>query len=226
MLSEQTLFGYFIGGNLAHSDIRGSFAGDNTEIGINAGTYVVHQLDEALFLDGFVSLGAGRNNLEISDDVLALKSDYTTRTATLGAALSGVITKAKYEIRPELAFSYGKTWIGDVGFTGTAYGTTDDTLSLDAGAVALASLVFRPEFIIPLDQRSVGESRSVLSLAPRLICEHTRSVTSGNECGAGAEISLSSASSNGQSKADIKLMMDRIGNSTRSSVQFGVSHNF
>ena len=32
--------------------------------------------------------------------------------------------------RPELAFSYGKTWIGDVGFTGVAYGLTDNTLSL------------------------------------------------------------------------------------------------
>ena len=226
LISEQTLLGYFVGGSVARSDINGSFAGENTQFGIKAGGYVVHQLDEALFFDGFVSLGAGRNDLEISDDVLALTSDYITQTMTLGVALSGVITKAKYEIRPELSFSYGKTWVGDVGLSGTAYGATDDTLSLDAGSVSLASLMFRPEFIIPFDDRSVGESRSVISLAPRLICEHTSSVTSRSDCGAGAEIGFSSASSNGQSNGDIKLVMDRIGSSTRSSVQFGVSHNF
>ena len=68
----------------------------------------MHQLHDQLFLDGFITLGAGRNNLEIADDVLALDSDYTTRAATVGAALSGMYQYGQYAFRPELAFSYGK----------------------------------------------------------------------------------------------------------------------
>lgn len=54
-------------------------------------------------------------------------------------------------MRPEPAFSFGKALIGDVGFTGTAYGMTDDTFSLDARNVTLASPTFRPEVGAPLD---------------------------------------------------------------------------
>ena len=226
MLSDQTMFGYFAGGSFANSNIAGAFAGSNTKFGVEAGVYAVHQLGEALHLDGFATLSAGQNDLEIANDVLALESDYTTKTATLGAALSGVIDQGSYEVRPELAFSYGKTWIGDVGFTGTAYGMTDDTLSLDAGNVTLASLTFRPEFIIPLDGRAVSDSNTLISFAPRLICEYVKTTTSSDYCGGGAELGLSSASDDGLSTADIKLIMDRIDNGTRSSVQFGLEHRF
>ena len=74
--------------------------------------------------------GVGRNDLEMANAVLALTIDYTTRTATAGAALSGVYDYEQYDFRPELAFSYGHTLIGNVGCTGCAYGLADDTLSI------------------------------------------------------------------------------------------------
>jgi hypothetical protein len=89
----------------------------------------VHALQANIFVDGFITVGAGRNNLEMADDILDLRSDYTTRTATMGAALSGVYEYGQYNFHYELAFSYGKTWIGNVGFTGVAYGLTDNMLS-------------------------------------------------------------------------------------------------
>jgi hypothetical protein len=129
MLSNQTMFGYFVGGSLANSNIAGAFDGTNTKVGVDAGVYAVHQLEDALYLDGFATLGIGQNDLEMANDVLALESDYTTKTATIGASLSGVIMENGLELHPELAVSYGKTWLGDVGFTGRAYGLTDDTPS-------------------------------------------------------------------------------------------------
>ena len=224
--SDQTLLGYFIGWSVAHSNIGGSFVGENTQLGVKAGGYIVHQLDEALFFDGFVSFGAGRNRLSINNDVLALTSDYATRTMTMGAALSGVMTREAYEIRPELSVSYGKTWIGGVGFTGTAYGVTNDTLSLNAGGVSLTNLTLRTEFIIPLDRRSVSLSRSTLSFAPRLICEHSKSTTNASDCGAGVEIGFMSVARNRQGNANVTLSMDRVGNSTRSTVQFGLTYSY
>ena len=226
MTSEQTMLGYFIGGELAHSNIKGSFEGDQNRLGVTAGGYVVHQLNEQVFLDGFITLGAGRNDLEMANDVLALTSDYTTRTATLGAALSGVYEYDQYEFRPELAFSYGKTWIGDVGFTGVAYGLTDNTLSLDAGNVSITNLTLRPEVVWALDADTVADSRTQLTYAPRLICERVQSTTTTQDCGAGGEIGLTSTSRDGMSNAEFRVIVDKVGDSTRSSLMLNFERQF
>ena len=211
---------------LAQSNIKGSFEGDQNRLGVSFGGYIVHQLDERVFLDGFITTGAGRNTLKIADDVLALNSNYNTRTATIGAAVSGVYEYGQYEFRPELAFNYGKTWIGDVGFTGVAYGLTDNALSLDAGNVSIANLTLRPVIVWALDAKTVADSNAQLSFAPRFICERTTTATTTQNCGAGAEIGLSSNSEDGLSSANIRFVMDRVGNSNRSSVVLNLEHRF
>ena len=226
MISDDTMLGYFVGGELADSNISGAFEGKQTRVAATAGGYAVRALSETLFADGFISIGAGRNNLEMADDVLALTSDYTTRTATVGGALTGVYAYERYELRPEMAFSYGKTWIGDVGFTGVAYGLTDNTLSVDAGTVSTASLTLRPEIVWALDAETVADSNAQLSFAPRFICERTTTATTSQNCGAGAEIGLSSNSEDGLSSANIRFVMDRVGNSNRSNVVFNVEQRF
>ena len=226
MTSDRTMLGYFIGGELAHSNIDGAFVGDQDRVGLTVGSYAVHQLTEQVYLDGFVTLGAGRNNLEMANDVLALESDYTTRTATMGAALSGVYDYEQYEFRPELAFSYGKTWIGRVGFTGRAYGLVDDTLSLDAGNVSIANLTLRPEVVWALDADTVAKSNSQLSFAPRAICERTITTTRTENCGGGTELGLSSSSEDGLSNAEIRVIRDRVGSSYRSSFALNLERRF
>ena len=226
MTSDTTMLGYFIGGELAHSSIAGAFDGDQDRLGVTVGGYAVHQLSEQLYADGYFSLGAGRNNLDMANDVLALTSDYTTQTATIGGALSGVYEYGQFELRPELAFSYGKTWIGKVGFTGRAYGLVDDTLSLDAGNVSIANLTLRPEVIWALDGKTVADSNSQLSFAPRLICEQVKTVGTTENCGGGAEIGLSSTSDDGLSNAEFRVIMDRVGGTTRSSFGFNLERQF
>ena len=226
MTSEQTMLGYFIGGELATSTIGGSFEGDQDRIGVTAGGYVVHELAEQVYFDGFLSYGIGRNNLDMANDVLALTSDYTTRTATMGAAVSGVYEYGQYEFRPELAFSYGKTWIGNVGFTGRAYGLVDDALSLDAGNVSIANLTLRPEVIWALDADTVADSNSQLSFAPRAICERSIATTRTENCGGGAEIGLSSTSEDGMSNAELRVIVDKVGDSTRSSLVLNFERQF
>ena len=226
MYTDSTMLGYFVGGELADSNISGAFEGSQTRVAATAGGYAVRALSETLFADGFISIGAGRNNLAMADDVLALTSDYTTRTATVGGALTGVYAYERYELRPELAFSYGKTWIGDVGFTGVAYGLTDDALSLDAGNVSIANLTLRPEIVWALDAETVADSNTQLSFAPRLICERTSAAATTQDCGTGAEIGLSSNSEDGLSSANIRFVVDRVGNSRRSNVVLNLEHRF
>ena len=224
--SEQTVLGYFIGGELAASTIGGSFDGDQDRIGVTAGGYVVHELAEQVYLDGFASVRVGRNNLEMANDVLALESEYTTQTATLGGAITGVYSQKGYDFKPELAFSYGKTWLGDVGFTGRAYGLVDNALSLDAGDVSIASLTFRPEVIIPIGADFVADTNTQLSFAPRLVCEQIKSTTKTSDCGTGGELGFSSNSEDGMSSADMRVLLDRINGGTRSSFVFSVEHRF
>jgi hypothetical protein len=220
------MLGYFIGGEFAYSDIKGDFSGDQTRLAASAGGYAVHALNETLFAHGFVTLGSGRNNLKIADDVITLDSDYSTQTASLGAALTGVYEFSDFELRPEVAFNYGKTWIGDVGFTGTAYNITDSSLNLNAGNVSVASLTLRPEIVFALDDKDLANSNSHLSLAPRFICERTMSSVVSEQCGGGLEVGLLHNSQDGLSAADIRLVVDRVGNSTRTTVGFKFEAKF
>jgi uncharacterized repeat protein (TIGR02059 family) len=226
MTSRDTMLAYFIGGELAQSNIAGTFDGDQNRIGVTVGGYGVHSLSDNLFVDGFVTLGAGRNNLEIANDVLTLTSGYTTRTATVGGALNGVIEQQGFDIWPKLSMSYGRTWIGDVGFTGSAYSLVDSTLSLDAGSVTLANVMFRPEFRIPLDGLQAAQSLSLLTFAPRMICEQVTATTTTTNCGGGAELGIAAHSADGLSNVNAKITADRLGDSTKSGLQFNLEHRF
>ena len=220
------MLGYFIGGELARSNIAGSFDGDQNRIGVSAGGYAVHEIAQQIYVDGFFSLGAGRNNLTMTNGVLDLDSDYTTRSATMGAALSGVIEQQGFDIWPELSLSYGRTWIGDVGFTGAAHSLVDNTLSLDAGTVTLANILFRPEFRVPMDGLSGAQSLQIVTFAPRLSCEQVKTSVTEENCGAGAELGFSGSSLDGLSSVSAKIMADRLGDRTTSSVQLNLQHRF
>ena len=226
MLSDKTMLGYYLGGKVARSNIRGNFTGAQDKYGVSVGGYFVHAIKENLFLDGFMSLGVGRNDLKMADDTLDLTSDYTTRTVTLGAAVSGVVEQTGYDILPELSITYGKTTIGNINFTGVAYGLTDDTLSLDAGSVSKATIMFRPEFRVPMDGLPTSKSNALLSFAPRIMCEHTTVASATDDCGGGAEFGFMLSSSNGLTSLNSTMIVDRVGISTRTSLMLNLQHQF
>ena len=225
-VSDTTMLGYFIGGDLARSNIAGSFSGDQDHLGVTAGGYAVHEMAKQFYLEGFVSVGAGRDTLSMADSVLALESDYTTRSATFGASVSGVIAQKGYEIWPELALTMGRTWIDTVGFAGTAYGATDNDLSLDAGMVTLANLTFRPEFRVPLDGMDLAQSQRLITLSPRLICQQSTAATTSQTCGGGAEIGLQTHAEDGMTTTSGQIQTDWIDGQTRTSGQLGIEMRF
>ncbi len=225
-ISSDAMIGYFIGADLARSHIASSFNGDQSRLAFSVGGYLVRELGPKIYLDAFLSLGAGRNNLTLSNGVLDLESDYTTRTATLGGTLSGVIEKKGFEIWPEISFSFGRTWLGDVGFSGAAYGSLDNTLLLDAGHITLGNILLRPEVRMPLDGRAGSESLQLFTLAPRVVCERAKAVVTDNTCGAGAEFGFSGNSANGLSSWSARVMADRVEGSTNSSLQLNLQHQF
>ncbi|PWG15639.1 hypothetical protein DFK10_15850 [Salibaculum griseiflavum] len=226
MLDQDNMVGYFLGGELARSDIDGVYEGDQDRFGINAGAYFVSALQENLYADGFVSLGAGRNDLDITNGTLDLQGDYTTRSATIGAALSGVIERDGYEIWPEIALTYGYTDLGTVGLTDRNATSTDNQVSIDADSVSIANLTLRPEFRIPMDGLPSSESLSLFTFAPRVICEQVKTIGTTEDCGGGAEFGFNTTSQDGNSRFVARIKADRIASSTRTGFELGLEHQF
>jgi hypothetical protein len=226
MASENTLLGYFGGLDYAKSDIVGSVEGNQSRYEASLGVYAVHQFGTNVYADGFATVAMGSNDLALGNDLIEVSGEYGTQTATIGGALSARIEGNGYEFRPELALSYGKTWIGNVGFTGESKGVTDDTLSVDAGNVAITDLTFRPEFLLPLDGLRVAESRSLLSLAPHVACEYVAAITSATECGGGIDLGIATRTADGLGSMNAAIRIYRLGSSTQSAINFDYKYEF
>ena len=102
----------------------------------------------------------------------------------------------------------------------------DDNLSLDAGSVSLGQIMFRPEFRIPLDDGQQASGSSTVTFAPRLICETSRGVVSKTDCGGGAEFGIKAYSADGRSNINAGASVDRVGQSTRTSVKLNMERRF
>ena len=226
MVADGTLLGYYVGAEASESDINGTFAGDQTRLGLNAGGYVAHRLADTLHTDAYVSVGVGHSDLDMSNGTLALESDYRSETVTVGASISGAYAYTDYEFRPELAVNYGKTQIGTVFFTGRAYGLVDDTLSLNAGSVSVANITLRPEVIYAIQNSATANTNASLSFSPRLICERTMSTRRTQNCGSGGEVGYTAHSNDGLRNIDFRFAVDKVGSSRRSSAVLGVEMRF
>jgi hypothetical protein len=77
-----------------------------------------------------------------------------------------------------------------------------------------------------LDADTVADSNSQFSFAPRLICERVDAGVMRQDCGGGAEIGLNSRSEDGLSNVEFRVIMDRVGDTTRSSFALNLEHQF
>ena len=58
------------------------------------------------------------------------------------------------------------------------------------------------------------------------MCERVQVAARQSNCGSGAELGISSSSSDGLTSLNATIIADRIGNSTRSSLQLNLEHKF
>ncbi|MEO9825071.1 MAG: PA14 domain-containing protein [Paracoccaceae bacterium] len=209
---NDVLVGYFLGVTATHSDLSATVAGNRTGYGLSVGTYFVDQLGEKLTWDGFLSVGTGRNNLEINDGGGDINSDYSTSSILLGFALSGSKEYAAFELRPELSLTYGYTDIGNVALTG---GTS---AVVDAGGVTLGRISLEPDFIFTLDAAPSRFDEASLWITPSVTCEYQRTTTSDHECGGGLAFEWTAGSDNGQHDLSVRLSREVLGGETRDTI--------
>jgi hypothetical protein len=224
-LSDDALAAWFLGLEVGHADVSRDFSGPLRSMGLSLGAYGVRRLGDALYLRGFASVTAGRNDLELSNGILTLQSDYATRSLQAGATLSGALPMGGWEVRPALSLAFGRTWLGTLDLTGSAYGDTGE-FRLDAGQVTLASLAFRPEVLIPLDGQPVADALTLLTLAPGLTCEKVSGVEDWSDCGLALGAGLRHQSRNGLVRYTADVDVSRVGPRKDTSLSLSLEHRF
>ncbi|MCU0826236.1 MAG: Ig-like domain-containing protein [Tabrizicola sp.] len=224
-LSDDTLAAWYLGLEVGQADVDRSFTGPLRTMGVSLGAYGVHRLDDNLYLRGFASVTAGRNDLELSNGILSLQSDYTTRSVQAGATLSGVLPMDGWELRPALSLAVGRTWLGTLDLTGTAFGSSGE-FQLDAGNLTLATLTFQPEFVVPLDGAAVADSLSLVTFAPGLTCETVSGVEDWSDCGLAFGIGLQHQSDNGLVRYSADIDLTRVGPREDTALSLSLEHRF
>lgn len=225
LISETTMLGYFVGASASQSTITGSFAGQNKAYGLNAGAYFVDELDQNLVWDGFIAVGIGQNDLELTDGTFDVGSDYRTRSLVAGLALSGEKDFEDFVLRPELSIAYGVTRIGEVDLN-VMTATSDLTDVVDAGDVSVGTLRFTPELLVPLHITGEAYDAVELRIAPSLVCEVVRTTSRSSDCGGGFELEWSSFSDDRTQEFSARVSREVIGASSRSSFGIEARYNF
>ncbi len=226
MVRDDLMLGYFIGGAADRSELSGTYEGTLAGLEANIGAYAVKSFGERLFADGFLSLGFGKTQMDISDDVLDLKGDYWTRTATVGAALTGTIGFERFEFWPEISATYAHSARPDATVTGRAYGITDTGLVLEGDEVSIATVRLRPQIRLPVLAGAGTEMNSIVTMAPTLSCERVMSGGSSESCGNGMEIGFSSISRDLDSVFELRFNVDRTDENVQRGMRLAVEHRF
>ena len=225
-VSDDLMLAYFAGASIGRALMDGTFKGSQNSYGLSVGGYFVRSFNDTVYVNGFASLGQSNHKLEIADDTLDLNSSYSTRTATLGGTVTGVMPQAGYEIWPELGFTYANTKVGTMDFTGTAYGLTADNLSLDGGAVEMGNVSFAPQFKVQFSEALIEDYASTFSITPKVTCEKVRNTTTTKGCGTGATRGLQSASDDGMTNLNVGFEYADVNNLKRRSLKLSVEHRF
>lgn len=225
MTSDDTMIGYFVGAEIARSEVEGGYTGDRDRFGVSVGAYVVHEFGSGLLFDGLAAVDFGRNQITMSNGVFDVDTDYSTTSLQLGAALSGHKKYETFDLYPELALSYGYTSIGDIPFDARAIGFNASG-SLDAGYVELAIVSLTPEFRFPMsypgDAFDFGEFR----VSPSARCEFLDTGDASTDCGAGIEFELSGRSRDGNRELAGRVFGESIGSSVRKGASVSMEFLF
>lgn len=129
-------------------------------------------------------------------------------------------------IWPELSFNIARTGIGSFPVSATAYGLTNNNLSLHAGSVDLASISFTPHVKLGADGGVVPGYRSFFSIGPKISCEAVHASGLNNDCGSGAVLGMKMISNDGGTVFQADLEHEGIGDTKRRSVNLLFQRQF
>ncbi len=224
--SQDVMLGYYIGADIGKAKVGGTFNGTQNSVGLSFGGYFNRIYNDKLIVSGFASLGQRQHDFDASNNTLAVSSDYRTATGRVGGSVTGFIERGNITIAPELAFNVARTNVHSIPISGTAYGLTNNNLSLDAGRVDLASISFTPRVMLNMADGYMANHSSKFSFAPKITCETVRQATVSKDCGAGMGLGMAITSKTGNTMFQADLEYDDIGGTKRRSLKLSFEHRF
>ncbi|MGL4235802.1 hypothetical protein [Tabrizicola sp.] len=219
LVSERVMLGFFVGGSFSQADIRKRLTGRSDKVSLSLGSYFVAELRPELYLDGFLSVAASRNMLALRNGDIQVDGTYAAQSLLMGLALSGVIARDGYELRPEIALAYGATRIRSLHLDATAADTTE-AFTATVEAVDFATLRITPELRIPLYAQS---DAALYIIAPSVVCDWTDDRL---DCGGGLRLGLQGTSRDRRTRFDIMFEADQIGGKDRMALGAQIEHRF
>ncbi|MDG1745195.1 MAG: cadherin-like beta sandwich domain-containing protein, partial [Planktomarina sp.] len=224
--SEDMMLGYYLGADIGKAKVGGTFNGTQNSLGLSLGGYFNRIYSDELIVSGFASLGQRQHDFEASNNTLAVSSDYRIAIGRVGGTITGIIERGKVVIWPELSFNIARTGIGSIPVSATAYGLTNNNLSLHAGGVDLASISFTPHVKLGADGGVVPGYRSSFSIGPKISCEAVHASGLNNDCGSGAVLGMKMISNDGGTVFQADLEHEGIGGTKRRSVNLLFQRQF
>ena len=224
--SQDVMLGYYIGADIGKAKVGGTFNGTQNSVGLSFGGYFNRIYNDKLIVSGFASLGQRQHDFDASNTTLAVPSDYRTAIGRVGGSVTGFIERGNITIAPELAFNVARTNVHSIPISGTAYGLTNNNLSLDVGGVDLASISFTPHVKLRVADHAMPGYRSSFSIGPKISCEAVRAPSLSKDCGTGGVLGMTMISNDGATVFQAELEQEGIGGTKRRSVKLSFQHQF
>ncbi|MDA7475107.1 BspA family leucine-rich repeat surface protein [Planktomarina temperata] len=224
--SQDVMLGYYIGADIGKAKVGGTFNGTQNSVGLSFGGYFNRIYNDKLIVSGFASLGQRQHDFDASNTTLAVSSDYRTAIGRVGGSVTGFIERGNITIAPELAFNVARTNVHSIPISGTAYGLTNNNLSLDVGGVDLASILFTPHVKLRVADHAMPGYRSSFSIGPKISCEAVRAPSLSKDCGTGGVLGMTMISNDGATVFQAELEQEGIGGTKRRSVKLSFQHQF
>ena len=212
--SQDLTVGHFIGFSVSKNSTVGTKSTDIESVGVQFGVYFVENITEDLFVDGYIAGSLLTNKMEVTTATMVAEADYVSRMGAAGAAVTGSIDVARWEILPTLALDYSSVSSQDASFEVTFGGGNSNELS-SPGNVKQLSLTFSPDFRTAFDYYDgYWAQGSTLSFKPKITCQRVNQDTITRECGQGAALSLITQDEDAMQTLSFTLGVDKISSDT------------
>ena len=212
--SQDLTVGHFIGFSVSKNSTVGTKSTDIESVGLQFGVYFVENITENLFVDGYIAGSLLTNKMEVTTATMAAEADYVSRMGAAGAAVTGSIDVARWEILPTLALDYSSVSSQDASFEVTFGGGNSNELS-SPGNVKQLSLTFSPDFRTSFDYYDgYWAQGSTFSFKPKITCQRVNQDTITRECGQGAALSLITQDQDAMQTLSFTLGVDKISSDT------------
>lgn len=216
-LSEDAIVGASVGLEMAQTSIDSEMSGEMKTLGVNAGVYGAKRLAGDVVVDGYANVARTQHDLDLADDELTAATSYGATTVQIGGSVSGRYEVGRTEFLPAVTLRHSMTARDRASVdlearTGPATGEIESRVSHET----------RVEIVPEMRFHSRRENGPVLSVKPKVICEHEE----GTECGVGLGAGVEVPVAQGRGKLKAEVSVEQVGDEVEEKIFFGFEIKF